>query len=283
MPEGDTIYRTAQVLSAMLEGETVLGARGRPGGVQLERVVSSRVQRVESDGKHLLIGFSSGLTLHTHMRMNGEWHRYRAQERWRRDPSHAVAVIEVPRGVAVCFDAPTVELLETRALRLHPALRRLGPDLLAPDYSVEESLRRLRAAERERMPVGEALLDQRVAAGVGNVYRSEICFVDRVNPFAAVGTLDDATLARLLQTARHLLGANRDGTGRATTPDLLGGQAGSSGPRSRGGRLWVYGRAGRPCRRCGTLVRTVVTGGATPRRVYWCASCQDPARVSAVR
>lgn len=274
MPEGDTIFRTAQVLRALFDGEQVVAARGRPGGVQLERVVGSRIERVESAGKHLLISFGNGLTLHTHMRMDGEWHRYRPSERWWRDPSRAVAVIEVPRGTAVCFDAPTVELIETRALPLHSTLRRLGPDLLARDFPADDALARLRGTALADLPVGEALLDQRVAAGVGNVFRSEICFVERVDPFATVGSLSDDTLCRLLETARRLLRANRSGPTRTTTPDLLGGAPGSDGPRPAGRRLWVYGRAGRPCRRCGTPIRMLVHGRTMPRRVYWCPGCQ---------
>jgi len=274
VPEGDTIFRAARVLGALLEGQQVRAARGRAGGAQLERVVGSRVERVESVGKHLLMRFGNGLTLHTHMRMDGEWHRYRSGERWSRPPSRAVAVIEVARGIAVCFDAPTVELIETRALRLHPALRRLGPDLLADAFDPGLAFARLRAPALIDVPIGEALLDQRVVAGAGNVYRSEICFIERVDPLQPVRSFDDETLRRLLRTARDLLTANRDGPTRTTTPDLLGGAPGSRGPRSQGGRLWVYGRAGRPCRRCGAPVRTTLTGASMPRRVYWCATCQ---------
>ena len=273
MPEGDTIYRTAQVLGGVLTGETVIAARGRPGGAALGRVVGTRVERVASNGKHLLIDFSGGLTLHTHLRMHGSWHRYARGQRWRREPSRAVAVIEVPRAVAVCFDAPTVELLDTRAVKLHPALRTLGPDLLAAEFPLEVALGGLRSADRANTAIGDALLDQRVAAGIGNVYRSEILFIERVDPLAAVSSLDDTTLRRLLETARRLLVANRASPGRTTTPDLLGGQPGSGGPRGRTGRLWVYGRAGRPCRRCGTPIESALSG-ELPRRVYWCPMCQ---------
>jgi len=136
VPEGDTLYRTAAVLREVLEGRVVIAARGRSDGVALGRVVGSHVDRVEAHGKHLLMGFSNGLTLHTHLRMHGSWHRYRTEERWRRGISHAVATIEVPGTVAVCFDAPTVELLDTRALGLHPALSALGPDLRIRAVSV---------------------------------------------------------------------------------------------------------------------------------------------------
>jgi endonuclease-8 len=261
MPEGDTLFRTAAVLNEVLAGRAVVAARGRPDGVQLERVVGSRVERVVSRGKHLLIDFSDGLTLHTHLRMNGSWHRYRPAERWRRAPSRAVAVIEVIGAVAVCFDAPTVELLDTRAVAIHPGLRALGPDLIEGEPDLDEALRRLRAPERARLSVGEGLLDQTAQAGLGNVYRSEACFVERVDPFAPLAAYDDDVLGRLLATAQRLLHANRDTPLRSTT-----GRTGSD-------RFWLYGRAGRPCRRCGAIIRSRVVG-ALPRRAYWCPGCQ---------
>jgi endonuclease-8 len=273
MPEGDTLYQTADVLRKVLEGQEVRAARGRVGGAALARLVGSRVERVESNGKHLLIRFSSGLTLHTHLAMHGSWHRYLPGERWRRTPSRAVAVIEVPRAVAVCFDAPTVELLETRALALHPSLSDLGPDLLAPSFDADHALALLRSPGRAELAIGDALLDQRAVAGIGNVFRSEICFVEQVDPFVPVRQLDDDALHRLLATARGLLSANRRRVSRTTTPDLLGGPPGSGGPRANGGDLWVYGRAGRPCRRCGSAIRSALAG-TRPRRVYWCPTCQ---------
>jgi endonuclease VIII len=228
------------------------------------RVVGYRIDRVAAQGKHLLIDFDSGLTLHTHLRMNGSWHRYRPGERWRRSPARAACVIEVPDAVAVCFDAPVVELIATRALAIHPSLSRLGPDLLAPAPDIAAALGRLQAPDREAMPVGDALLDQRALAGLGNVYRSELCFIERVHPFLPVGDVDPAVLDRLVRTGASLLAANRSGPDRTTT-----------GVARDGARLWVYGRTGRPCRRCGTLIRSVLTG-ALPRRVWWCPGCQPP-------
>lgn len=261
MPEGDTLFRTAAVLHEVLAGRRVVAARGRPDGAALERVVRSHVERVFSRGKHLLIDFSGGLTLHTHLRMHGSWHRYRPGERWRRPQARAVAVIEVPSAVAVCFDAPTVELLDTRALALHRDLLALGPDLIDDDPDLAEAFRRLRAPARARLTVGEALLDQTAQAGLGNVYRSEACFIERVDPFVVLGALDDDVLGRLLATAQGLLHANRRTPLRTTTG------------RQGGGRYWVYGRAGRPCRRCGTAIRSRIVG-ELPRRAYWCPACQ---------
>jgi endonuclease-8 len=281
VPEGDTLYRTATVLREVLGGRQVVAARGRPDGAQLRRVIGSRVERVEAQGKHLLIGFGNGLTLHTHLRMHGSWHRYRTGERWRRSPARAVAVIEVPDAVAVCFDAPTVELVDTRALQLHPALVNLGPDLLAPEPDLAEAVRRLQAPERASMPIGEALLDQTALAGLGNVYRSEVCFVERVNPFVPVGELEPAVILRLVSTGAALLRANRDGPRRTTAGGAPGRPTAGWAPGrltagGAPGRLWVYRRGGRPCRRCGALIESRVFG-ALPRRVWWCPGCQGRA------
>ena len=262
MPEGDTLFRTAAVLREVLDGHRVLAARGRPGGARLERLVGARVIRVEALGKHLLIDVDAGLSLHSHLGLHGSWHRYRPGERWRRSPSRAVAVIEVDGAVAVCFDAPTIELMETRALASHPVLRRLGPDLVRSDEPVERLVRRLRALPPQT-PVGEALLDQRVMGGLGNVYRSEVCFVERVDPFAPLASLSDATLGRLVETGRRLIRVNRSTPSRTTVP----------GAPSPDGRLWVYRRTGRPCRRCGGSIVSRVSGEA-PRRAWWCPACQ---------
>ncbi|MET1232845.1 MAG: DNA-formamidopyrimidine glycosylase family protein [Candidatus Limnocylindrales bacterium] len=265
MPEGDTLFRTAAVLRDILLGRTLVSARGRPGGAQLERLVGGRFLRVESIGKHLLIDVDRGLSLHTHLGLHGSWHRYRTGEPWRRGANRAVAVLEVPGAVAVCFDAPTVDLIETRALGLHPVLRALGPDLVTSEVATDALVGRLRALPPET-PVGEALLDQRVMAGLGNVYRSEVCFVERVDPFRTLASLSDPTLAGLVETGRTLIRANRMAPARTTVP----------GARRPGERLWVYGRAGRPCRRCGGVIQSRV-GGDPPRRTWWCLTCQPGA------
>jgi endonuclease-8 len=262
MPEGDTLFRTATVLREVLLGRQVSAARGRPGGAQLERVVGTRIDRVDSVGKHLLIGFDDGLSLHTHLGMNGSWHRYRPGERWRRSPARAVCVVETPTAVAVCFDAPVAELIETRALVLHPALARLGPDIIEPEPDIDAALARLVDPSRALTTIGEALLDQRALAGLGNVYRSEVLFIERVDPFLTVGALEREVLARLVRTGARLLRANRQGPRRTTT-----------GRDRDGERLWVYRRTGRPWRRCGTAVRCTVLG-ELPRRLWWCPGCQ---------
>src|SRR3954453_12068634 len=181
MPEGDTLFRTAAGLRPYLLGRSVERARAQgPGPVpQVARLIGHRVDAVESQGKNLLIRFDGGLEVRTHLRMTGTWHRYRPGERWRRPPGRARLVLEVPGAVAVCFDAPVVELFETRAEAIHPSIAGLGPDLLDPAWSDEhaaEARRRLRDPSRSRMTISEALLDQRAVAGIGNIWRNETLF-----------------------------------------------------------------------------------------------------------
>jgi len=260
MPEGDTLHRTAVGLAPHLVGRAVTAARVRAGGPQVQRVVGATITAVEAVGKNLLIRFDNGLELRTHLRMNGSWHRYRPGERWRRPASRARLVLEVPGAVAVCFDAPVVELFETRAETIHPTLARLGPDLLAADYRPEheeEARRRLRDPARAAWTISAALLDQRALAGIGNIWRNETLYQERVDPWARVRDLDDDTLGRLIATAHRLLRDSVDRTpGRAAT--------------------WAYRRAGRPCPRCGTLIRSAPLETVIPRTTYWCPTCQRP-------
>jgi endonuclease VIII len=262
MSEGDTIYRTAEVMRRTLGRDELVAARGRPGGVQLERVIGSRTSAVRSKGKHLLIDFECGLTLHTHLGMNGSWHRYRPGERWRGERSTALAVLETASAVAVCLGATTVELLETRALPLHPLLAALGPDLLDEEPDIGEAVRRMRAPALAKTSIAEALLDQRVVAGIGNVFRSELLARHKMHPFTPVGLVPEPVARRLLADGSRLLRANVDGRMRVTVPAAPPGER------------WVYRRAGRPCRRCGTIIRST-TLGRPPRRLYWCADCQQ--------
>ena len=258
MPEGDTLFRTAAGLRPHLLGRTVTAARARRPGPQVERIVGTTIQAVESQGKNLLIRFDNGLELRTHLRMNGSWHRYRPGERWRRPEARARLVLEVPGAVAVCFDAPVVELFEQRAAALHPGIARLGPDLLDPafdDAAADEAIGRLRDPSRAAMTISEALLDQRALAGIGNIWRNETLFLERTDPFATVASLDDDRLRRLVMTARRLLSESA-----LTAP---GRQP-----------MRVYRRAGRPCPRCGTLIRSRPLATALPRTTYWCPRCQ---------
>src|SRR4051812_25854323 len=192
MPEGDTLFRTAAGLRPFLVGRTVTRASARQPGPQADRLVGTTVTGVEAQGKNLLVRFENGLEVRTHLGMHGSWHRYRPGERWRRPPARARLVIEVPGSVAVCFDAPTVELFEQRAEVLHGALSRLGPDLLRDPFDLEDAIRRLRDAPNRPPTIGEALLDQRAVAGIGNEVRSQILWEAGVSPFKPVEAVDDA-------------------------------------------------------------------------------------------
>jgi len=238
---------------------------------QVQRIVGTEITAVEALGKNLMIRFDNGLEVRTHLRMNGSWHRYRPGEPWRRPPGRARLVIEVPGVVAVCFDAPVVELLEQRAEALHPSLGRLGPDLLAPDFDADEAIRRLRDDARAQTTIAEALLDQRALAGIGNVYKSELLWIERVSPFALVADLADEAVARLVATARRLLLANI-GPSRGPERVTTGGDRAAPGP------LYVYRRTGRPCRRCRTPIASARQGTDLPRTTYWCPTCQGGPR-----
>ena len=268
MPEGDTIYRTATVLRAALVGRRITDARAQPRpGLRrvpdLSVLIGASVTSVEALGKHLLIGFDNGLTLRTHLRMSGSWHRYRPGEPWRRPARQASAVLATPESVAVAFNTPVVELMTDAGLRRSVPLTTLGPDLLGREFDADEALRRLR--ERDAEELGNAMLDQRAVAGIGNVYKSEVAFLERLDPWDPVELVTDDELRGALGTARRLLQANTRGGARVTT-----------GSGAHGEALWVYGRGGRPCRRCGTLIRQG-RQGELARLTFWCPRCQ-PAR-----
>jgi endonuclease-8 len=267
VPEGDTIFQTAAALRPLLVGQRITGARASRPGPAIERIVGARVTGVEPLGKHMLVHFDNGLVLHTHLRMNGSWHRYAPGERWRRPAWQARVVLEVPGHVVICFGAPVVELMDERAVALHPALRQLGPDLLGEAFDAGEALKRIRA--RPDADIANALLDQTALAGIGNVYKSELLFMAGVYPFTRVAHLDDETIGRLLASAQQVLRENvrDDSPHRITTRD----------ERDAAGALWVYGRARRPCFRCRTPIAVRRQGASLPRLTYWCPNCQPPA------
>lgn len=267
MPEGDTIHRTARSLSAALEGERVTAFQTRAAAVRAlgrDRLVGETVERVEARGKHLLIWFHrSRLALHTHLRMTGSWHLYRLGERWRKPPHRVTVRIDVERWVAVCFSAGVCELLSAAQVERHPALSALGPD--AVDEQVDLTRARERLDERGGWTIGETLLDQRVLAGVGNVYKCEVCFLLGVNPWARVETLDGELRDGLLASAARLLRVNAEAADGRRVTTVRGASAGA--------RLNVYGRARRPCRRYGTAIR-MAAQGEQARVTYWCPTCQ---------
>ena len=268
MPEGDTIHRTAAALRRALVGR-------RLRRVTLPRIAPPHpttgavVHRVDARGKHLLIHTDDGLTLHTHQRMTGSWHLYAPGERWRK-PSRAARVVLAAADVtAVCFHSPVVEVLDAEGLRRHPTLRRLGPDLCDRtrdlDEAVDRAVSRLGDLAAESPTVGEVLLDQRIACGIGNIYRSEVLFLHGIAPRTDAGDLDTDTWRALLTTSARLLRANLGTTARTTVP---GAPAGS---------LWVYGRANAACRRCAATIVSQHLGDHA-RVVFHCPACQPETR-----
>jgi endonuclease-8 len=274
MPEGDTIFRAARTLERALAGHEVTRFESVfPRLTRLHQdhpITGRRVERVESVGKHLLMHFSGDTILRTHMRMNGSWHIYRPGERWQRPAFEMRIVIATANFVAVAFNVPVAEFETTRTLALDSAVAKLGPDLLSPAFDAEEAIARLRAHADE--PINEVLLHQQVMAGVGNVFKSEVLFVCRVDPFTPVSTLDDATVKTIVDTARTLLRANV----LEMSPNAIVTYRGFRNTTRRGdpeGGLWVYGRARQPCRRCGTSI-AISKLGEGARLTYWCPTCQ---------
>lgn len=266
MPEGDTIHRTANRLRPALAGQDLVRFEA-PRLVGDRPRLGTRIEAVEAVGKHLLIDFADGLTLQTHQRMSGSWHLYRTGERWR-SPRHLMRALVVVDGwEAVDFAAPVVRTYRRDApggasgRELDPVAH-LGPDLCLAEPDLDGCLVRWAALVDPATQVADVLLDQRVACGVGNVYKSEVLHACRVDPFAPALALDEPLRRALLETAARLLHLNLTTTRRTTT----GGPAGA---------LAVYGRAHRPCPRCGTPVR-VRRQGAQARSTYWCPACQPP-------
>ena len=256
MPEGDTILRSARALHAWLAGREITAARSVRARVPPERLVGRRVERVEARAKHLLVHLDSGEVLHTHLRMDGSWHVYSTGDRWRKPGWQARLVLEAGERVAVCFNAPVVELLTAADLAAHPSISALGPDVLVEPLDLGE-VRRRAATRPADLAVGELLLDQRVVSGIGNIYRCESLHACRVDPWAPWLPLGGDGLDRLVTAAARLMRA-------AVAPG--GGRV----------RPAVYGRAGRPCPRCATLVRCAPLG-RQPRDVWWCPGCQRAA------
>ncbi len=273
MPEGDTIHRAARTLHLALAGKTVVSfetALAQLSVVDRVAPITGRtVEAVEALGKHLLMHFSGGLVLRTHMRMNGSWHLYRVGERWRKPRRAMRLALTTADYAAVGFDIPVAELVPAAELHRHRPLARLGPDLLGAQFDAGEAERRLRA--RAELPVAEALLDQGALAGIGNVFKSEILFATRIHPQRRVGSLADEELRRLLYEAERQL--------RANVPSATPSRGSWTGGRRTTGRmnpeesLWVYGRVGEPCRRCGERI-LLAKSGLGARLTYWCPRCQ---------
>jgi endonuclease VIII len=274
LPEGDTIFRAARALDKALAGATVTGfetAYAQLASASDNAPLTGRiVDKVESRGKWLLIHFSGDLILVTHMLMSGSWHIYRPGERWKRPRAQMRVIIRTAKYEAVAFAVPVAQFHTARSLERNTAIPKLGPDLLGEEFAEDEAKARIRARTDEE--IGNALLDQKVMAGIGNVFKSEICFVCGVHPFRRVSSLSGREIDCLVDSARKLMAANvTEAAGdQIVTYTGLRRTTGRSDPSAR---VWVYRRKGEECRRCGTIIE-MRRQGPGARSSYWCPECQ---------
>jgi endonuclease VIII len=275
VPEGDTIFRAARTLHGALAGQVVVSFTTVLAQLAGRTIEGRTILGVRSAGKHLLVEFSGDLVLRTHMRMHGSWHLYRRGARWQRPRRDMRIIITTAAVEAVGFRIPVAEFLTAATRRRSPALATLGPDLLADEFDDAGALARMKQAGD--MAIGDLLLDQRVMAGIGNVYKSEILFACRVPPFTPARDVGDETLAAVIATARRLLRSTVSGSLAPMT--TYTGFRRTTRREAPGERLWVYGRAGKPCRRCGTPIR-MRRQGVHARSTYWCPVCQPAASTS---
>jgi endonuclease-8 len=262
LPEGDTIYRAARTLAARLNGKEVLRFHSTVPALVNARLEGTHVAGVEARGKNLQVVFDDGRVLTTHMKMTGSWHVYHPGERWFLPAHRARAVIEVSDCVAVCFSAPVVELHASAARLEQARLGKLGPDILAPGFDATVAAARI--LSRPALSLGEALLEQSLLSGIGNVYKSESLFLEHLSPFVASSTVPRERLIALVARAESLMKQNlAPGSGMRTT---RGQHAGAS-------RHWVYRRSGEPCFVCETTLE-MRRQGASLRSTYFCPRCQ---------
>jgi len=276
MPEGDTIHHAARRVGAALVGQAIESIEMPHPRHRLDRwpqrLANRAVESVDAHGKHLFLRFEGGLTLHSHLRMGGKWGVYRRGERWRRATHRAWLVIRTAAHEVVQFDGPVLELMTESRTRFDRRLAALGPDILAPDLRDDHSgatprwderafIARLRSDDATRS-IGDALLDQRTLAGIGNIWKSESCFIAGVDPWRRVGAVTDSEALEIVRGARPLMQESARRGGRITT--YAGGGHGGT---------WVYERAGLPCRRCQTLVCSRGQGDDN-RITFWCPTCQ---------
>jgi endonuclease-8 len=273
VPEGDNIHRHASELGGRLVGHAVTALYAR--GVSHPALVGQVVTTVEAQGKHLLIGVGDRVRVHVHLGMNGHLRVVPRGALPLATAARASLVIATEEVAAVWTNARTVELLRAAFMHEHPVLAALGPDLLDAGFEVSDAVARARTRPPDTT-VGELLLDQRVASGIGNVYKSETLFLERLDPWTPVPQLPDEALAALYGRARALMQANLGPWRRTTTTDLSRGGWGRPGR----GRLHVYRRRGRPCHVCGTAIAAAAQG-TPPRATYFCPRCQRRAAAEA--
>lgn len=255
MPEGDSVAKNAIRLRPLLVGETICSVDGTAPSVRVNsaRLIDATVQRIRTFGKNLVIDLDSGYSIRVHLGMPGRWRVLAEAEP---SPGSARLVLGTRLGRVACVAAPTVDV--ERTPRVDQQMHRLGPDILDDDFEPDALVERARAGTD--LPIAEALLDQRIVAGIGNVYKSEVLFLTGVNPHSRVEGVPDETLGDIARKAALLMRANLGSGPRVTTGD-----------RRRGREAWVYDRAGKPCRRCSTAIEEKMLGG---RVTYWCPTCQ---------
>jgi endonuclease-8 len=265
MPEGDTIHKIAAFLSVALRGQSLESVMVR--GRDRPDLRGAEVLGVTSKGKHLFMELGGGRLLRVHLGLYGAWHRYPTGQPWKKPARQATLVLAVSGQRYVCFNAKEVEILEEQGFEARDLQSRLGPDLTRELPEIDLLFRRARELLSPETQVTDMLLDQRIASGIGNVYKSEVLFQGRCGPRTCFGGLSGETFAVLYRTAGQLLSSNLGG-GPRITRRVADGR----------GILWVYGRAGLACLRCG---ETLVSGrlGLNPRSTYWCPGCQAGAGV----
>jgi endonuclease-8 len=258
MPEGDTIHHAAARIRAVMQGhvpEELLAPHPRHAGCGWgERLAGRAVRSVDAHGKHLFLRFEGGLTLHSHLRMSGAWSIRREGERWRRARSRAWLQMCRAGWVVVQFDGPVLELVPDARTRSDPRLAALGQDILGPEFDAARFIRRLRADDPTR-PIGDAVLNQRTVAGIGNLWKAESCFAAAVDPWRPTGGVRDREAIAIVQFARERMR-----------------RSAREGPRAR--PRSVYRRAGEPCPRCGGVIRARGQWDNN-RMTYWCPGCQE--------
>jgi endonuclease VIII len=275
MPEGDTIFRTARTLNRALLNKPI--TRFETAYAQIASAndetpfVGQTIQHIEARGKWLLIHFSQGNILATHMLMSGSWHIYRPGEPWQESPRNARIVLETADFVAVAFRVPLARIYTQQSLARERKIPRSDQDVLSENFDAAAAVRRLMARTNDEL--ADALLRQDILAGVGNVFKSEICFLLGLSPFRPVATISQSQAEEIVTTARRLLAANvlEDSGDQIVT--YSGKHRRTTNNTDPDASLWVYGRKNEPCRRCGTPIQRALQG-PNARSTYWCPTCQ---------
>ena len=275
MPEGDTIYTAAGKLRPALVGRTIVAASGSRRFLDSRRLINRTVEKVQAQGKHLLFHLSRELVVHSHMGMTGAWHIYAAGQPWFKPMRQAALTLRTDlERTVVCFTPKQLEIVSATELRRDAWMCRLGPDLLDQEFHAaheHDIVRRFRILNN--WAIGEAILSQSVVCGIGNVYKSEVLFLQQIDPFSRVCEISDERLRSLIRLARRLMRRNLEGRPRRTRF----GMNGTGGPR-----MWVYGRSHESCLKCETTIQ-MRRQGDLGRSTYYCPRCQRGSPVETFR